>query len=422
MVEIQRIHERPPTPHEDLFRLREAGTIQWMRKGAALWVESSHDDNVDRVYGSGMVKRLTDFHAQAANAVPTAAATLIDIVKGASPDAVDRINEIRTRLTGSPPTTSQEPVDTEKHPYLTTTEIAREQTDPDNPNDDPLYLLKINDGAVSTDIAFLAKLRERIATTMPASAEAAGKAIDALIGQLNMYRFQDPKPAIKEQSHMEKGGRTFMDEAGMSMGRTAIIAACAAIATIFGTANLVQFLRGKEGLSLAGPLWAFMAFLAYDSSIITNLFDSNDPILRDFENAGTLTSNPTVNALAKKYGIGGKAWKRAVEQIYQGNHGNLHTVDAPSDKAIDDVVPKLANGDARVEKGLRDMFMARDAGGNNDFGKFVRALEAVQGEQAREFVATYIGEDSFRQGPRILGVDERLAFERAAQARKAATA
>lgn len=412
--------ERVPTAEQ----LKEFGTeTAWnaMIQSAERWQKRpdvERDAHLDRSYGQGMLERLKGFHAQATapgNVLDASLRTLEPSVEAVNPDALARIEEIVERLQTEPPQASGDDLD-DVHVYLRRSTTARLRQDPDEPGE-PLHLYHVNSAAVEKDIATLAAIR----SSFPAgSAEA--RALGDLIGQLQTYRFLDPKVAIQERVSQLKGGDSYMDMAGKKIGRVALTGILVAGTVIFGSIALVNFVRkfmkdGTVELSIAPFLWGFAAWFVADPGLVNSFFDKDDPIKKDFAEVRRLTTDKGLARLTRDYGIGGPAWADVIDRVYGGDHGNLHTVREPTDEAVDRVANDLSNGNPAVAERLRTMMRTSDTpGGDTHFARFVHTLLSVDREDSREFLTTYVRNDAFRN--QELDPAMRITLDRAAAAKK----
>lgn len=391
---VERAPERPMTPREELLRLRAPSTAAAIQRGVQEW-RTNPGGAADRLYGERMIQKLCGFHAQAPAAVDGAYGVLEASLKNTADAFPDKLEAIRDRLKEPPPAYGDAP-ERSLHPYIRYNEERQPQTDPDEPNPDPLPRYSIDDATVLADIDYLNELGKGFPER---SAERA--AVARLVDQLNAYRLLDPRTAMREAQASIEGGRSTMDAAGMDMGRVALTGVLASITAIFGTISIVQFIRsgGKE-ISFAPLLWGFATLFVADPKLVTSFFKPNDPILKEFKEFGVVTNDRGIQYLAKKHGIGGVGWSKTVQRIYDGDHDNLHTLADPSPEAKARIAKQLAGGDAAVERELAAMMDSDDGRGKNDFAMFVETLTRVKGEGARDFIATYVEKDSIREGIR----------------------
>lgn len=396
---IETAHERAPTPREQLLGLTEAVTKQRMHAGVVEWMnqpKKTSDESRDRMHGSGMIDKLRGFRDQATPALNGAFATLEEALKDRGDAAIDRIRGIHEALTGDPPTFG-DPVDREDNPYIRYEGKKPLQRDPEDSDPDTIPQYTVDNKRVVQDIEFLSHIR---ASLPPQSREYA--AMDTYIDYLNAYRLLDPRVAMQEEMYRTEGGRTKMDVAGKEMGRVALTGILAAGTIVFGTIAIVRFIRKGE-ISLAPLLWAFATLMVSDPKLVKSFFDKDASIKREFDGVRAVTGDATMQELSETYGIGGPGWARAIENVYAGDHGTLHTVQNPTPEAKQRVARDIAAGDARVERELLRMMDTTLENGRNesDFTRFVNKLLLAKTDGTKEFIADYVERDTFREGIRL---------------------
>ena len=351
------------------------------------------DNAVRRAYGPGMLQRLRGLQSTALGRVDTAYQTLEASIERISPDAPARLEEICDRLKEDPPADDEEPSD--DHPYLKYSTVAALQSDPDDPDTAELPLYEISNKEVLKDKAYVESIQKSFPAGSPEFA-----ACQTLISLLDRYRMLDPKIEVNDRLRQMSGGRTYMDVAGKKMGRTALAAVLFAGTFIFGAIGLTQFLRKGE-LTITPFLWGFAAWIAADPSLMNKFFDKDDPIKQDFDEIRRVTSSNELRRLSGRYGIGGAPWAAVVESVFErdGDTGG---------KATPEDIEELSNGNPMIAKRLQLMAATTNAKtGKTDLDVFINGLREVGREEAREFVVTYVLNDSLRD-PRLNPADRRI--------------
>lgn len=362
-----------------------------MRRESARWTTvplEQRDAFIDKTYGHGMLDRMRGFSEQAKPVVASARAALDGIVESVSPDATERLEQIYERLTADPPAYEDDP--DEEHAYL---RLKRAKPLHETEDSEDLLMYTIDNKTVLADITFLESLKQ----SLPAAAYPEQiAALSALIVQLNTYRFQDPKNAIRQQMDMPENA---MDRGGKQLGRIALVGVLAAGTAVFGSIAAVNFVRKRE-VSVVPLLWGFGTWFLADKTLVEGFFDRDEPIKKDFDQIRQVTANADFLRLSKAHGIGGDAWARTVERLYDADKEELHLPPNATDADKQAMARRLAGGDARIEERLLAMMQHRSTGGS-DFDALRASIAPATKDETREFVVTYVRNNVVREGLKL---------------------
>ncbi len=404
----EKLPARPAeTPEQQRDRLLSETVRTLAQQGMKEWQTfpaEKRNEGVTRTY-SRMIGKLKTLHAGSADLVKSTELALAGLVDpNEDQAAVQRLESIYEKIQADVPDYGEEPTG---YTYLT----KGNSLDPlpvkpgeTVPEEDRLSTYYIHNGSVlgkgdiRNDIEFLKTIMAPLA---PNSAES--QALVRLIIHLEQMRLTDPRNAVAEEMQRQKGGDTYMDIAGKEMGRTALTLFLLAGTVIFGTIGLVQFLRKGE-ISFAPFLWGIAAYLMADPSLLKTFFGKDPQVMKQFEQINTSTRSPELNRIVSKYKVGRLGWATAVENLYEMDknddlQGVLEAND-PHEDTILDVVNDIAGTEKNgVRNALLEMFQKKDNRGVSDFSIFAKNLLAVEGDDARTFMVTYVRNNAFRGGP-----------------------
>lgn len=348
----------------------------------------------------------------------------------ATGEASDRLEEICERIQAEIPEYGEEPVD---HPYLTRSTVdpmVRGAEPIDEDKKLSIYHIfngsPFSKGALRSDIAYL---RGHL-KNMPANSDASNTLM-ALVLHMEQMRMTDPPNTWEHLMKVEKGGRTAMDTGVREMGRVALAGIFLAGLTVTGIASIVQFFRKGE-LSLSWVFWLVAALVAADKDILKTMFGSDAKILQDFDDVNRVSTNPRLRGISRKYGVGGQRWSNVVEKLYddEEEYKAVAALESPDADTIATTVNALS-GESAIKPGevppkgtiraaLYEMLTTKDARGVSEFKEFFNGLMGATAEGGREFMVTFVRNDSFKAG---LDMDEasKRDVKKAVDAKKAAT-
>lgn len=322
--------------------------------------------------------------------------------------ASQRLEEICERIQADIPAYGEEPID---HPYLTRSTVDPRVKGLEPVEDDKkisIYHIfngsPFCKGALRTDIAFLRGHLKNV----PANTDAS-KALTTLILHMERMRMTDPPNSWEHLMQVERGGRTAMDTGVKEMGRVALAGIFLAGLTLTGIASIVQFFRKGE-LSLSWVFWLVAALVAADKDILKTMFGSDAKILKDFDDVNRVSTNPRLRRIAGKYGVGGQRWSTVVQKLYDDEEEYRKVIElkSPDAETLAKTVNELS-GEQPIKPGeeppkgtvrgaLYLMLTTKDARGVSEFEEFFSGLMGAKAEGGREFMVTFVRNDSFKAG------------------------
>lgn len=421
----ERLSARPTeTPEQQRERLLDQTIKEHAQRGMKEWRAfplEKRDDGVRTTYGR-MLEQLKTLHAAAPSVTRTAREALAPLLESMDSSVEARLEEIFDAVEADiPETYGDEP---ENHPYLSRSELSplSPEAKLDDGSIDPDAMLStysidngsvLGKGSIRTDITYVRSLLQTVPANSPAS-----NALSRLIVHLEQMRLTDPRNAVAEMMSRLPGGRgdTYMDKAGKEMGRVGLTGFLLAGTVIFGAISIAQFIRKRE-VSFAPILWGVAMYIMADPALLKSFFGKDARAMKEFEQINRTATNTDMLALSRTYGIGGNAWGDVVERFYEmDDHRPIMDESRLSNETILNTInelsgePPLRSGDippaGSIRGTLKRMFDTKDASGISDFRRFARAMLAVEGDDARAFMATYIRNDAFRHGTDI---DPRVA-------------
>ena len=222
-----------------------------------------------------------------------------------------------------------------------------------------------------------------------------------------------------------------MDKGVREMGRVALAGIFIAGLTVTGIASIVQFLRKGE-VSFSWVFWLIAAVAAADKDILKTMFGNDARILKDFDDVNRVSTSPRLRRIASKYSVGGQRWSSVVEKLYddEEEYKGIIALKSPDAETIATTVNALS-GEPAIRPGevppkgtirgaLYEMLTTKDARGVSEFEEFFTGLMGATAEGGREFMVTFVRNDSFKAGVEMDEATKR-DVKKAVDTKKAAT-